>query len=38
MALTKVTAGVIASDPVAVGITTVVTATSLTATPLVKVV
>ena len=32
MALTKVTAGVIASDPVAVGITSVVTATSLTAT------
>ena len=32
MALTKVTAGVIASDPVAVGITTVATASSLTAT------
>ena len=32
MALTKVTSGVIASDPVAVGITTVATASSLTAT------
>jgi hypothetical protein len=32
MALTKVTSGVIASDPVAVGITSVVTATSITAT------
>ena len=32
MALTKVKAGVIASDPVAVGITTVSTASSLTAT------
>ncbi len=32
MALTRVTSGVIASEPVTVGITTVVTATSITAT------
>ena len=32
MALTKVKAGVISSDPIAVGITTVATASSLTAT------
>tara|TARA_B100000795_G_C22610499_1_gene364899 strand:+ start:225 stop:548 length:324 start_codon:yes stop_codon:yes gene_type:complete len=32
MALTQVTAGVISSDPISVGITTVATASSLTAT------